>query len=70
MGLPWWLSSKESTCSAGGVGAAGSIPRLERSQRRAWQPTQVFLPEESHKQRSLDGCSPQGCTDLNRTEVT
>ena len=26
--------------------------------RRAWQPTPVFLPGESHRQRSLVGCSP------------
>ena len=26
--------------------------------RRAWQPTPVFLPEESHGQRSLVGYSP------------
>ena len=26
--------------------------------RRAWQPTPVFLPGESHGQRSLGGCSP------------
>ena len=26
--------------------------------RRAWQPTPVFLPEESHEQRSLLGYSP------------
>jgi len=29
--------------------------------RRAWQPTPVFLPGESHGQRSLAGCSPWGC---------
>ena len=28
LGLPWWLSSKESTCNAGDV---GSIPELGRS---------------------------------------
>ena len=28
--------------------------------RRAWQPTPVFLPGESHGQRSLVGYSPQG----------
>ena len=28
--------------------------------RRAWQPTPVFLPGESHGQRSLVGCSPWG----------
>ena len=27
--------------------------------RRAWQPTPVFLPGESHGQRSLVGCDPQ-----------
>ena len=26
--------------------------------RRAWQPTPVFLPGESHGQRSLEGYSP------------
>ena len=30
MGLPWWLSSKESACNTGDV---GSIPRLGRSPR-------------------------------------
>jgi len=29
--------------------------------RRAWQPTPVFLPGESHGQRSQAGCSPWGC---------
>ena len=28
--------------------------------RRAWQPTPVFLPRESHEQRSLVGYSPMG----------
>ena len=30
--------------------------------RRAWQPTPVFLPGESHGQRNLVGYSPQGHT--------
>ena len=29
--------------------------------RRAWQPTPVSLPGESHGQRSLTGYSPRGC---------
>ena len=29
--------------------------------RRKWQPTPVFLPGESHGQRSLAGYSPWGC---------
>ena len=36
--------------------------------RRAWQPPPVFLPGESHGQRSLVGYSPWGCKDT--TEVT
>jgi len=38
--------------------------------RRAWQPTPVFLPGESHGQRSLEGYSPQGRNESDMTEVT
>jgi len=38
--------------------------------RRAWQPTPVFLPGESHGQRSLVGYGPQGHKELDMTEVT
>jgi len=31
VGLPWWLSSKESVCNAGDARDAGSIPKLGRS---------------------------------------
>ena len=34
--------------------------------RRAWQPTPVFLPGESHGQRSLVGYSPWGCKDSDQ----
>ena len=37
--------------------------------RRKWQPTPVFLPGELHGQRSLEGYSPWGRKDLNKTEV-
>ena len=43
----------------------GKVP-----QRRAWQPTPVFLPGESHGQRDLAGYSPWGCKELDATEVT
>ena len=36
--------------------------------RRAWQPTPVFLPGESHGQRSLVGYSPQGRKESDTTE--
>ena len=37
---------------------------------RAWQPTLVFLPGESHGQKSLAGYSPWGHIDSDTTEVT
>jgi len=41
----------------------GKIP-----QRRKWQPIPVFLPENSHGQRSLAGYSPWGCKESDTTE--
>ena len=38
--------------------------------RRAWQPTPVFLPGESHGQRSLVGYSPLGHKESDMNEVT
>ena len=40
------------------------------SWRRKWQPIPVFLPGESHGQRSLVGCRPWGRTESNMTEAT
>ena len=36
--------------------------------RRKWQPTPVFLPGESHGQRSQAGCSPWGHKEWDMTE--
>ena len=36
--------------------------------RRKWQITPVFLPGESHGQRSLAGYSPWGCKESDMTE--
>ena len=41
------------------------IPR-----RRAWQATIVFLPGESHGQRSLVGYSPKGHKESDTTEAS
>ena len=38
--------------------------------RKAQQPTPVFLPGESHEQRSLAGYSPWGPKQLDMTEAT
>ena len=71
-GLPGWLRGKESVCNARDAGEVGS-ERSERVRkipwRRAWQPTPVFLPGESHGQRRLAGYSP-GREELSMTEVT
>ena len=36
--------------------------------RKEWQITPVFLPRESHGQRSLEGYNPWGCKELDMTE--
>ena len=36
--------------------------------RKEWQPTPIFLPGESHGQRSLVGYSPWGCKESDMTE--
>ena len=64
--VPWWLSSKESACQCRRCGFDRWIGRF--LWRRKWQPTPVFLPGESHGQRSLVGCSPWGCKGLDTTE--
>ena len=65
MGLPWWLSGKESSCQNKRCRFdpwVGKIPC-----RRKWQPTPVFLPRKSHRQRSLVGSSPWGCKEVSTT---
>ena len=37
--------------------------------RKAWQPSPIFLPGESHGQRSPAGYSPWGCKELDTTEA-
>ena len=50
---------KNLPANAGDVRDVASIPGSGRFPwRRAWQPTPVFLPGESHGQRSLAGHSP------------
>ena len=53
-GFPRGSDRKESPCNAGD---SGSILGSGRSPGRKWLPTPVFLPGESHRQRSLVGYS-------------
>ena len=43
------------------------IKGIVQFKRRKWQPTPVFLPRESHGQRSLEGYSPQGHKESDMT---
>ena len=57
--------------SAGDLRDTTSIPGLGKSPRgENGKPTSVFLPGESHGQRSLVGYSPQGHTESDTTEAT
>ena len=56
---------------AGGCRRRGFDPWVGKIPwRRAWQPTPVFLPGESHGQRNLVDYSSQGCRESSMTEVT
>ena len=67
-GLLLQFSGKESTCNAGDAGLNPWVRKIPW--RRAWQPTPVFLPGESHGQSRLEVCSPQCRKEWNMTEVT
>ena len=57
--------------NAGDLRDTTSIPGLGKSPRgENGKPTSVFLPGESHGQRSLVGYSPQGHTQSDTTEAT
>ena len=59
MGFPGGTSGKEPTCQFTSPKRRGFSPWVRKfSWRRAWQPTPVFLPGESHGQRTLAGYCP------------
>ena len=64
--LPWWLRRWR-------IHLQCRTPKFSPwggkiSWRREWQPTPVFLPRESHGQRSLAGHRPQGSRESDMTE--
>ena len=66
-----WYSGKESACQCrrhrrhGFKAQAGKIPW-----RRKWQPTPVFLPGKSHRQRSLGRLQSMGLQRIGHNLVT
>ena len=69
--LPRRLNHKEPACQCRRHRRCLFSPRVRKIPwRRAEQPTPVFLPGESHGQRSLVGYSPRGRKELDMMEVT
>ena len=63
-GLLRWLSGKEFACQGRRFRRVDSIPGSGKIPwRRKWQPTPVFLPRESHGQRSLVDYPVHGVTE-------
>ena len=54
--LSWWLRGKESACRCRRRRFDPWVGKIPWSRKQ--QPTPVFLPEKSHRQRSLAGYSP------------
>ena len=65
-GFPSGSEGKASACNEGGPGFHPWVKKIPW--RRKWQPTPVFLPGESHGQRSLASYSPWGHKESNTTE--
>ena len=75
-GVPFYRSfpggtiGKESTCQHRGCRRCGFNPWIGKIPwRRAWQPTPIFLPGESHGERSLAGYSQWDCKEWDTTEA-
>ena len=58
VGLPRWLSGKESACQCKRLRFDPWVRKMPW--RRKWQPTPVFLAGKSHGQRTLVAYSPPG----------
>ena len=63
--MAWWLSGKESSCQCRRLEFNPWVRKIPC--RSTWQPTPVFLPRESHRQRSLEGYSPWGLKESDMT---
>ena len=63
-------NGKEPTCQCRRCKRCGFDPWVGKIPcRRAWQPTPLFLPGESHGQRILVDSSPWGCKELDTPEA-
>ena len=70
-GFPGGCSDKELTCQSRRHKRCGFDPWDGKIPwRRKWQSTPVFLPGESHGQKSLVGYGPKSCKESDITEAT
>ena len=70
-GSPGGASGKEPACQCRRRKRLGFDPWVGKIPwRRAWQPTPVILPRESHGHRSLAGYSPWGPEESDTTKAT
>ena len=65
MGLPWWLRRERMCLQCRRRGFHPWVGKIPWRRERLLTP--VFLPGESHGQRSLAGCSPWGHRELDTT---
>ena len=71
LGFPGGDTGKEPTCQCRTPKRQRFNPWVRKMLwRRAWPLTPLFLPGESHGQRSPEGYSPQDCKELNMTKAT
>ena len=66
LGLPLWLSWQRICLQCRTPEFDPWIGKMPW--RREWLPTPVFLPGESHGQRTLAGCSPRGHKESDMTD--
>ena len=70
-GFPDGVSGKEPACQCRRHKRCRFDPWVGKIPwRRTWPPTPVFLPGESHGQRSLADYSPGGHTEVDMAEGT
>ena len=71
LGFPGGASGKEPICQCRKCKRLGFDPWVRKIPwKRAWQPTPVFLPRESHGQRSPMSYASWGHKELSMTEAT
>ena len=73
MGFPGGASGKEPACQCRRLRRCGFDPwvgKIPWREGKAWQALPVFLPGETHGQKSLLGYSPWGHIESDMTEAT